>query len=80
MGITNDLIYGIKYRIPLCCILYFVKKSFIYPNNTAYEIDKLRGNVFIMKETDHGYIPLHPDTSYVECDKCFNSSRSPKLV
>ena len=71
----RDLIDGIKSKIPLCCIFYFIKNGFIHHKNTAYEVDRLRGNTFIMKESDPGYVPLHPNVPYVECDKCFALNR-----
>ena len=70
----RDLIDGIRFKIPICCIFYFIKQTtFKYPINTAYEVDRSRGSTYVMK--GDGYIPLHRDVPYVECDRCFALNR-----
>jgi hypothetical protein len=62
----NHIMIGLKWKIPLCCIFFFIKKTWT-TKYIAYEVDKGRGG----GDDPDNYTPINPKLQHVQCDKCY---------
>jgi len=64
-----NFINGIWSGMPFCCVIFFVKKSWIYQCDTAYHVENKRNNVIYCTERGMKLKEI-PEHEYVACDKC----------
>ncbi len=77
-----DFFNGIYSGIPLCCVIFFLKKMAQYKNSSvAYNVELERGNV--KYQLEDGRFALkdesEADRMYVCCDKCLKNGKKNKL-
>lgn len=75
-SIIFDLWLGIYSNIPLCCCLFFIKRSIKGTGYIAAEVHKERNPRLPFGKNP----PTKPRYSYVPCDKCYHRGNVNEIV
>jgi hypothetical protein len=62
----QDFINGVWSKIPICCIIFFIRSRKTYRNDVAYEISKKRGLMPELVELPNGYYGMACSSDTVE--------------